>query len=216
MSMLTDSQSRFAMKRVTKDHQERRRELIDAAERLFLSRGYSETAVSDIVREISVAQGTFYYYFRTKEEILEAVIEKNINDLEREIRQVMSREGAGPAEKLMEMINSILHLQVSRKELIERIHEERNAVMHEKVERRIASRMAPLVAEVVRSGMAQGCFDADLPEETAELLMAAIIYLFHQPDIDADPARRERMRSALEGIMAKAFGIKAEGFSLKL
>jgi AcrR family transcriptional regulator len=50
--------------RVTKDPEIRRKELMDAAEKLFLEHGYEETAVSDIVKKTGVAQGTFYYYFK--------------------------------------------------------------------------------------------------------------------------------------------------------
>jgi len=64
-----------AKERVTKVPEERKQELIDTAERLFLEKGYEQTTVADIVREIEVAQGTFYYYFSSKEEILEAIIE---------------------------------------------------------------------------------------------------------------------------------------------
>jgi AcrR family transcriptional regulator len=71
-----------AKERVTKVPEERKQELIDTAERLFLEKGYEQTTVADIVREIEVAQGTFYYYFSSKEEILEAIIEKDITALE--------------------------------------------------------------------------------------------------------------------------------------
>jgi len=58
----------------------------------FLEKGYEQTTVSDIVREIEVAQGTFYYYFSSKEEILEAIIEKDITALEEDVRQIMSEK----------------------------------------------------------------------------------------------------------------------------
>ena len=47
------------MVRITKDPQVRMTEILDAAEELFYVRGYHETAVSDIVKSIGVAQGTF-------------------------------------------------------------------------------------------------------------------------------------------------------------
>jgi len=50
------------MPRKTKPPEERKVELIDAAERLFSAKGYDETAVSDIVRDLNIAQGTFWYY----------------------------------------------------------------------------------------------------------------------------------------------------------
>ena len=86
-----------AKERVTKVPEERKQELIDTAERLFLEKGYEQTTVADIVREIEVAQGTFYYYFSSKEEILEAIIEEDITALEDDVRQILSREDANAA-----------------------------------------------------------------------------------------------------------------------
>ena len=53
-----------------KDPETRRSELINAAEELFLANGYEETAVSDIVRKIGVAQGTFYPTSNPRMEVL--------------------------------------------------------------------------------------------------------------------------------------------------
>lgn len=62
--------------RITKDRDTRRTELVEAAFTMFMNKGYSSTMVSDVVRRVRVAQGTFYYYFKTKEEALDAVLEK--------------------------------------------------------------------------------------------------------------------------------------------
>ena len=55
--------------RVTKSPEVRRKELRDISEQLFLEKGYEQTMVSDIVRKADVAQGTFYYYFKSKEAV---------------------------------------------------------------------------------------------------------------------------------------------------
>lgn len=62
--------------RVTKDSEERRNELIEAAERLFSEKGIANTAVSAIVKEVNVAQGLFYYYFKSKDDVIEAISDK--------------------------------------------------------------------------------------------------------------------------------------------
>lgn len=193
------------MRRVTKGPEERRSELIDAAERLFLERGYENTTISDIVKEVKVAQGTFYYYFASKHDILDAMIEREIDEPEREIMHIASSDGDA-ASKLKKMASVILHFQTSKRGLIEQVHEESNAVMHEKMERRIIARLAPTMTEVVEDGMEEGILCTDYPEETAEFMIAAIIFLFHQPDIDTD--RRERLHAALESIQVRIFGIK--------
>lgn len=48
--------------------------IIQAADRLFYSRGYNQTSFSDISDETGIPRGNFYYYFKTKDDILDAVV----------------------------------------------------------------------------------------------------------------------------------------------
>lgn len=192
------------MVRITKGPAERKSELIDVAERLFLERGYENTTVSDIVKEVGVAQGTFYYYFASKHDVLDAVIEREIDEPEREIMAIAHQVDRDAESKLRDMADVILRFQTAKRGLIEHVHEESNAVMHEKVERRIIARLAPTMTEVIEEGIAGEALSIDYPEETAEFLIAAIIFLFHQPDMDAE--RHERLHAALQKIMSRIFG----------
>jgi AcrR family transcriptional regulator len=200
--------------RVTKDPEERRQELIDVAERLFMEKGYEQTAVSDIVREVQVAHGTFYYYFPSKEDILEAVIEKNIAELESNVREIMQQRDLATAFKLNLMVNSIIGINVARRKLMDYLHEESNAVMHEKMERRTVDRLVPLLAEVVAFGAEEGCFSVQNPRETAEFLLASLVYFFHHPEIFANPRRSEKMRRTLETILGRVLAVKNYNFVL--
>lgn len=60
----------------TKPAEVRLDELMDAAERLFISKGFDATTVSEIVRDAGVAKGTFYHYFPSKNEVLAALRER--------------------------------------------------------------------------------------------------------------------------------------------
>jgi AcrR family transcriptional regulator len=203
-----------AKERVTKVPEERKQELIDTAERLFLEKGYEQTTVADIVREIEVAQGTFYYYFSSKEEILEAIIEKDITALEEDVRQIMSREDANAAIKLNAVVNSIIGISTSRREIMNYLHEESNAVMHEKMERHTIERLVPLMTRVVAEGAHAGIFDVQYPTESVEFLLASLVYFFHHPEIFADPMRREKMQSSLETILGRTLAVKDYKFVL--
>ncbi|HDN2510568.1 TPA: TetR/AcrR family transcriptional regulator [Providencia rettgeri] len=57
----------------TKPAEERLNDLMNAAEKLFLSKGFVNTTVSEIVRAADVAKGTFYHYFQSKNDIMEAL-----------------------------------------------------------------------------------------------------------------------------------------------
>src|SRR5438067_10383037 len=56
--------------------QDRREQLLDAALTVFSAEGYSAAKVSDIVGHAGVAQGTFYLYFRSKQEVMLALFER--------------------------------------------------------------------------------------------------------------------------------------------
>ncbi|UCD56344.1 MAG: TetR/AcrR family transcriptional regulator, partial [Candidatus Hydrogenedentota bacterium] len=136
------------MTRITKPPLIRKKELVDTAERLFLEKGYDRTTVNDIVNEINVAKGTFYHYFKSKTEILGAVVEKNIAVLEEEFRSIISRDDMGSPEKLNEMINTSFRWYKGKEELLVFIHQESNAVPHYNFEEMTYARLAPPVVEV--------------------------------------------------------------------
>lgn len=60
--------------RTLKKHDERKQEIIEAGAKLFAQKGYRTATVNDILKEVGIAKGTFYHYFNSKEEVMNAVI----------------------------------------------------------------------------------------------------------------------------------------------
>ena len=71
----------IALRPRTKPPAERRDELMNAAERLFLARGFEGTTVEEITTGAEVANGTFYLHFATKGDVLEALRERFVQGL---------------------------------------------------------------------------------------------------------------------------------------
>ena len=69
--------------RVTKDSEERKSEIVVVAEKLFSENGIGKTAVSAIVKELNVAQGLFYYYFKSKDDVIDEIVKKYNKDFKR-------------------------------------------------------------------------------------------------------------------------------------
>ena len=59
-----------------------REQIVEAADGLFYRQGFEHTSFSDIAEAVRISRGNFYYYFRTKDEILTAVIERRLADRE--------------------------------------------------------------------------------------------------------------------------------------
>lgn len=64
------------MPRITKEPAERRQEILDTAMRLFYEKGYEKTSITDIAKEMGVAQGLCYRYFSSKEMIFDTALEQ--------------------------------------------------------------------------------------------------------------------------------------------
>ena len=69
------------MARITKLPEERRKEIIDTAIKLFYEKGYEKTTISDIAKEINVAQGLCYRYFPSKEALFDCAIDQYAQSL---------------------------------------------------------------------------------------------------------------------------------------
>ena len=62
--------------RITKEPEERKQEIFDVALRLFGEKGYEKTTITDIAKEIGVAQGLCYRYFPSKEVLFDSAIDQ--------------------------------------------------------------------------------------------------------------------------------------------
>ena len=65
--------------------------ILEAAQRVFLERGYEAVTIRDVIGETDLASGTFYNYFRTKEDLLRALVAEHIEALTAQLREVRGR-----------------------------------------------------------------------------------------------------------------------------
>lgn len=64
-----------------------RHHIVEAADRLFYQKGYEHTSFSDIADAVHISRGNFYYHFKSKDEILDAVIELRLANTENMLEQ---------------------------------------------------------------------------------------------------------------------------------
>ena len=57
-----------------------REKIVTSADRLFYERGFEATSFADVAQAVGISRGNFYYHFKTKDEILDAIIERRIKD----------------------------------------------------------------------------------------------------------------------------------------
>ncbi len=158
--------------RVVKEAEERKNEILDVAERLFGSKGFDNTSTNDILNEIGIARGTLYYHFKSKEEILDIMIDRMTKQLVEKAKDIMSQKNMSVLQRLTLMM---LKLNVSGgnlgHEILEQVHKPQNALMHQKMQERLLSGINPLITSLIEECITQGICQTDYPAEVAEMTL---------------------------------------------
>lgn len=216
---LTDRQSiGDKMTRITKDPDVRRREFIDCAQNLFYTKGYESTSVRDIVNEVGVAKGTFYYYFDSKLAVLEAAVEELVEQSLAVMVEIVDDESLSATQKWVLTAQVINNWKAERKEellaISRALQKEDNTVLLFKLGKKGVQLFAPEFARIIAQGIEEGVFEVEFVEEAAEFTMAiqlamsdTFIDVILNPECYDDPvATAQRKVAAMQNSIERILG----------
>jgi AcrR family transcriptional regulator len=196
--------------RISKNPEERKKELIDIAEKLFILKGYEQTAVSDIVKEAHVAQGTFYYYFKTKEEILDVITDRYIGYNVKGYEKIANEKGPDALEKIIKIFQFSSSFRNNRHGLIQYIHEDKNAHLHLKFERKLPVMIAEPLSKIITQGVQEKMFDTAFPQEAAKAFIGISAMVMQGIyDIKSGSEEHRRMLFATIDFLERILGAKS-------
>jgi TetR/AcrR family transcriptional regulator, fatty acid metabolism regulator protein len=190
--------------------EEKRRQLLDAAVRVFARKGYHASRVGDIAEEAGVAHGLLYHYFDSKEQVLEAVFHENWSVLLARIASV--EETDEPASDQLRHIAAIvlrtwLHLPDVVRVVI------REFGRSPELADRIGELAQPIevIERVIQRGIERGEFRRDIDPRVAatvvygsidELLTAWVLDRLPSGEEDVAAAERTLLEVSLQGLQA--------------
>ncbi len=183
----------------------RRQELVDAAARVFAERGVEQTAVSDVVSAAGVAQGTFYLYFDSKTDVVNAVVEQMSERIVGGVVTLAEEPGADPVEKLLRMRDELLSAVGSDRDLLAFFHRPGNEAFHDRVSRDTVRRIVPAMQLVIERGCEAGVFRISHPDDAA-LFLAALTDVTDPFDVFAAPERLKHHIEALTEFTLRGLG----------
>ena len=170
------------MPRSTKAASDRRTEFIDAAEALFNEKGFEKTSIDDIVQRVGVAKGLFYYYFKSREELLAAIVDRILAEMEKVVINATEKEGLTALQRLQEMSMSADLIRLHSGKLMKYFHEQRNQALHLQLEVRTMKFLVPAMEAIIEQGVREGVFNTPYPRETAIALFGVKGIVDHTED----------------------------------
>ncbi|HDR7163395.1 TPA: TetR/AcrR family transcriptional regulator [Bacillus cereus] len=199
--------------RIVKEYEERRKEILETAERLFLTKGYTKTTVNDILKEIGIAKGTFYHYFKSKEEVMDEIIMRIIKEDVTKAKRIVSNPDIPVLDKLIKILMEQSPKSGDVKEkMIEQFHQPNNAEMHQKSLVQSIIHLSPVLTEVLEQGIEEGIFSTPYPQETIELLLSSAQVIFDDGLFQWKPEEMMRRAKAYIKMMEVSVGAEEGSF----
>jgi AcrR family transcriptional regulator len=200
------------MPRTVKSAEERRLEIIVTSERLFRENGFSNTAVDTIIKEMGVAKGTFYYYFKSKEEVLEAIVAHTLDQIVAMAEQVANNAELDALTKMRLLLSGSRIGDDEISEVAEHMHLPENRELHEVSNIQTILRLSPVFAQIIEQGNEEGVFAAKYPLATFQLLLTGSQFLLDGGLFDFDEGEMQERRMALQELVEKALGASQGSF----
>lgn len=173
--------------RIVKEYDERRREILEKSSILFATKGYEKTTITNILKEVNIAKGTFYYYFKSKEDVLDALVDQMIDSIVEVAQEVANSKELSIKEKLFHIIFGIKEYEqendktkMKEKQMKESLHRVENAKLHIKSITGSIMKLTPVITQVIEEGIEEGIFSTDYPKETIEVLLVSSAFLFDE------------------------------------
>lgn len=186
-------------------------EILKAAEELFGKEGYESTTVNDIVRKCGMTKGAFYYYFKTKDEVLDRLFTDHYNAIYETATPVIKNTDLSWEEKLKEIISLSRGIGLSKKSFVSEYinirHNNSDLFMKERLKKCDIENYKKIIAEVLEQGKASGDCDFTASGEVMSVFIYHIdIAVTEEVNIivntnQSNILKEEKLKALLEGAL---------------
>ncbi|MBM7869746.1 AcrR family transcriptional regulator [Clostridium pascui] len=206
------------MARSADNHENKKKELLEVAEKLFLEKGYEQTSIDDILKESGISKGGFYHYFKSKDEILSGSINNIIEESIEYLKPIVEDNKLGALEKFKLFMKKKSEFQSSKIEYARLLGSIlQSDIAQYKYSLIMSQKMVVPFAKIIEQGAKEGVFDVDYPCETADILIRTITSVVQSASYDEylhDEIKHRQYLLSLRSLIAKTLGISPKEFAI--
>ena len=190
----------------------KREQILDAMQELMGSSNAQAISVSDITQKGGIAEGSIHYYFSSKNDIIDAVIERSYSRVLDAGKELAASSHMDAFKKMELIYHACLDssTELRRQEAIGTFNEQQeSAFIHQKFARIIITRLKPILTDIIRQGMEEGTIHCEYPEETAQIVLTVLTITLDNNLIPADQDQIGRILTAFTQMQEKSMDIPA-------
>jgi AcrR family transcriptional regulator len=193
-------------KRIVKHPEVRKAEIMSVAKHLFETQGYEQTAVDEIIRSAGIAKGTFYYYFKSKREILIALVDAMVLKLEAHFKALLQDKTLSALTKLKYMVRGSVKNDIVNPQMMESVHLAENREMQEALNVRLVDTISPLFAEVLKQGYREKSFTKEVRTEEVQVILVGSQFILDSGLFHLSSEKRTAFLEATKNLLALLTG----------
>ncbi|MGO0905792.1 TetR/AcrR family transcriptional regulator [Clostridioides difficile] len=177
--------------------------ILNATQELLREEKGATCSVSDIARRAGIGKGSIYYYFKSKDEIFDAVVEQTYRQIIDKCKVIVEKSQLDSISKLMLLFQSYITSTVESS-IDEYLHQQFNASIHQKSLAEILTSLSPIVAEIFQQGVEEGIFKCEYTLEVSEIILSVFTFLLDPGIFSWNKEEKKRKLEALSLILERS------------
>ncbi|QLB52746.1 TetR/AcrR family transcriptional regulator [Streptococcus sanguinis] len=179
--------------------------ILDTAQELFMEQGFDQTSISQILEATQIARGTLYYYFSSKEEIMDAIIERTIERAFTASQAFADNRELTVLERLAGSMAALNLNHQEGEEVLLHLNQPQNALLHEKTNQILLERAPQILLPIIQDGIAAGDMKTDYPYESLEMILTYSLQAFGSSFQALPPEKQQQKLQAFLYLLETLF-----------
>lgn len=157
------------------EHTEKRNAILDATQRLIYTKGYEQMTIQDILDALRISKGAFYHYFGSKQDLVDALIERMAEEAEGVIRPIVYNPQLPALEKIERFFGTLGRWKTAQKEFLMKLlpvwYSDDNAIVRQKLLIQAFKQITSLLVVIIHQGIEEGVMALSYPDQVGEVLL---------------------------------------------
>lgn len=177
------------MQNVTKYDQ-----ILDALETLLSKKQIPDISVNEIAQTAGIAKGSIYYYFSSKNAILEAMIERKYKKPLETAKHLAEQKDISPFTRMAMIFQACRNSNgefLTQDHVTSTVDDKEQAFLHQKYIQHLVTELKPVLTEIIRQGIESGEIDFEYPAALSEIVLIVLTVKLDKsllPDAENDAA----------------------------
>lgn len=186
--------------------------ILNTMQELFQEGKAGTASVADIAKRAGIAKGGLYYYFHSKEEVMDALVEREYQHIIQNCKNIFNNNSLNATNKFVLLLHTFTTSYVDPS-LDEYLHLPQNAAIHQKSLAKLLHSLSELVSAIIKQGISEGIYKCEYPEEYSQIILSVFTFLLDTGIFTWTQEQKTQKLKALAALIENGLSTEKGSFS---